>query len=130
MTQEEAFKQGKVPDPLPDGFLKGSAGKYQGGWQGKEFNRKDSTGINIFNAGGKKERKYPFKTYIGESLLVKGLKVLKIDYNLPENAFWVRWILDEIVETSSNHYLGKIHLRFLGIKFALGYFKLEKITSA
>ena len=67
----------------------------------------------------------PFKTYYGNGLRDKNLNVLVLDYDIPENPFWLRYIRDEIVQVAPNQYLGKLHLRVIGFAFTLGYFELE-----
>ncbi len=123
LTNQKLFLSGKVPDPNPNGFYKGSLDGPKTFWQGKKFDAASSTGINLI---GSKEV-YPFKTYVAKGLKDKNLDVLKIDYNIPENPFWIRLILDEIVQISPNNYLGKVHLKIIpGLPFTLGYFRLEK----
>lgn len=117
------FLQGTFPDPLPDGLYAGDIGK-KVSWQGKKFNSATSEGINVFE-GGKEQ--YPFATYKGSGLFEKNLEVLKIDYNIPSNPFWLKLILDEIVQVSPNQYLGKMSLQIIpGFPFSLGYFRLQK----
>ena len=125
---QQAFLAGKLPNPKPDGFYQGSTGFGETGWRGKKFNAESSTGINIFkDKKGNDIEKYPFKTYVGKGLFDENTIVLKIDYNIPENPFWIRWILDEIVEVSSNEYLGKAHVRIIpGFPFSILYFELKK----
>ncbi len=118
----QEFANGKVPSPLPNGFYKGSV-SFKTSWQGKKFNAKNSTGINLIND----QEKYPFKTYIGKGIADRNLDVLKIDYNIPQNPWYLRFILDEIVETSPGHYLGKVHIKlFPSLGLTLGFFRLEK----
>ncbi len=120
---QKIFLSGHVPNPKPDGAYKGSVGNIKTGWQGKKFDATSSSGINLIS--GKKQ--YPFKTYTEKGLADKNLDVFKIDYNVPQNPLWLRLILDEIVEVSPNHYLGKVHLKIIpGLPFSLGYFNLEK----
>ncbi|MGH9845679.1 MAG: hypothetical protein ACREEM_43780, partial [Blastocatellia bacterium] len=57
--------------------------------------------------------------------------VFKLDYDLPENPFWIRAILDEVVETTPREYLGKIHLKVLpGFWISIGYFGLRARTAS
>ncbi len=120
---QKVFLSGKIPNPLPDGFYKGSLRKLKTSWQGKKFDAKNSTGINLISG----KELYPFKTYIAKGLADKNLDVLKIDYDIPGNPFWLRFILDEIVETSPNHCLGKVHIKLIpGLPITLGFFQLEK----
>jgi len=117
------FTAGKVPDPLPDGFYAGSVDGLKTSWRGKKFNASSQSGINLFG----NEEQYPFKTYVSRGASDRGLQTLKIDYNVAGNALWLRPILDEMVETSPGHYLGKVQLRLLpGWPFTLGYFRLQK----
>lgn len=124
---EKRFLAGKVPSPLPSGIYKGSVTGIDVPWKGKSFNKEKQTGINVLEDNGKKIEKFPFKTYIGKGIMDKNLDVFKIDYNISQNPFWLRIILDEIVEVKKNTYLGKVHIVLpLGIIFSLGYFNLEK----
>ncbi len=117
------FPKGTFPSPLPDGFYKGTVQNLNTNWKGKIFDATNSSGINIF--GDKKV--YLFKTYKGKGLQDKNLDVLKIDYNLKENPFWLRFILDEIVQIAPGKYLGKVLLNLIpGLPFSLGYFWLER----
>lgn len=116
---QKLFLSGKVPNPLPSGLYKGSV-NFKTSWQGKKFDASKSMGINLISG----KEKYPFKTYVGKGL-ADNIDVLKIDYNIPQNPFWLRFILDEIVEISSGKYLGKVHINFFGLPFSLGYFRLE-----
>lgn len=121
------FIAGKVP-ASPDGLYKGTLPGYTTSWQGKKFMAKDSTGINLFDdgAGGKVE-KYPFKTSEGKGSRDSQLSVLKIDYNVSANTFWLWPVLDEVVEVSPGHLLGKFHLRIIpGFPFTIAFFELEK----
>jgi hypothetical protein len=127
-SNAKLFLAGSLPNPAPDGFYKGNVRGYSGAWQGKKFDASSLTGVNIYLKPDQiTEEHYPFSTYTGEGLRDKSIQVLKIDYAKANNPFWVKMILDEVVETEPGHYLGKIHLRLLpGISFAIGYFTLEK----
>lgn len=119
---QKVFLSGIFPSPLPEGFYKGSVQALNTSWKGKVFDASHSAGINLF--GDKKV--YPFKTYKGKGLQDTNLDVLKINYNIPENPFWIRLILDEIVEIEPGKYLGKVHLNLIPhLPLSLGYFKLE-----
>jgi len=120
---QKEFSKGSLPSPLPNGQYKGSTGNLNTPWKGKEFNASSSSGINLV----KDKKVLPFKTYFGKGLQNKNLDVLKIDYNIPQNPIWLRFILDEIVQVEKDKYLGKIHLRLLpGLSLSLGYFRLER----
>lgn len=126
-SNEQHFLKGKIPNELPDGFYKGHARGYTGPWQGKTFSRKTHTGANVFANDAKQITMYPFTTSVGTGLQDKHHQVIKIEYNNPQNSFWVRMILDEIVEIKPNVYLGKINVRLIPfLPFSIGYFTLEK----
>lgn len=117
------FQSGTLPEPLPDGFLKGNTFTGLGrDWRGKVFDRAKQTGINRFGDG----QRYAFRTYPAAGLRDQDVRVLSIDYNQPGNPLWLRFIVDEIVETSPGHYLGKVHLKVIpGLPFSLTYFELS-----
>ncbi len=126
-SNQRIFLSGKIPSPGPDGLYRGTA-EYTANWLGKKFDAKNNAGINLFRqTDGTTKEKYPFKTYTGKGIRDTGLDVIKIDYDMPGNPFWLRWILDEIVETAPNKYIGKLQLRIIpGFPFSLGYFFLEQ----
>jgi len=120
---QQQFTSGTVPALLPNGFHQGNPfsgiGKH---WQGKVFDANNGTGINKFDDG----ERFVFKIYPATGLRDKQ-QVLKIDYNQPGNPLWLRFIVDEIVQTSPGHYLGKVHVRVIpGIVFTLTYFELTQ----
>ncbi len=117
------FLAGTVPSPLPDGFYKGTVNGYSGAWKGKVFNKLEQKGLNRI---GDKDI-YPFKTYETSGLRDPKLQVLRIDYNIPQNPWWLRCVTDEIVQIGPGQYLGKIMIRWIfGSTFTVGYFHLEK----
>ncbi|MDF2459337.1 MAG: uncharacterized protein K0S79_1753 [Nitrospira sp.] len=125
--KQDAFLKGTFPSPLPVGLLKGSVDGLQVSWKGKKLNADTQTGINIFAGEAGEEERYPFKTYQAKGLRDPEVNVLRIDYELPGNPFWLRRITDEIVEVENGKYLGKVHLRILpGYPFTMGYFRLEQ----
>ncbi len=125
--EQAEFLKGTVPNPVFEEFYKGSTTFYHSSWLGKTFYSAKNTGDNRFSAGDKTENKYPFITYAGPGFQDAGLQTFKIDYKLPANQFWIRPILDEIVEVAPGKYLGKIHYRLIpGYPFTIGYFRLEK----
>jgi hypothetical protein len=74
-------------------------------------------------------RAYYFKTYVGKGEKDGDTDVFKLDYDMPENPFWIRAILDEVVEISPGRYLGKIHVKVLpGVYVSVGYFGLKEGT--
>ena len=136
-ANQEAFLKGTVPNPAPDGLYHGSVGRNVS-WLGKKFSAEGGsasggdafigTGINVFDDGdGVRSERYQFVTSIGKGVRDTEKDVLKIDYNITANPWWVRFIFDEIVQTAPNEYLGKLHARFIsGYPFTLGYFTLKK----
>lgn len=126
-SQNQAiFLAGKVPATL-DGFYKGTVTGFKTDWQGKKLDASHSSGINVFHKDGQDIENFPFKTYTGQGLQDKNLEVFKIDYDNSTNPWWVRRVVDELVETGPGQYLGKIHLKILpGLSFAVGYFRLSK----
>ncbi len=124
-SNQKIFSSGKVPKELPNGFYKGHVERIKVSWQGKKFDAKSGTGVNIFKNGDQLIEKYPFKIYKAEGLKDRMI-VLRIDYNLPQNPFWVRLVVDEVVETSPDNFLGKINLKLTGFSLTLGYFTLKK----
>lgn len=125
--KQDAFVKGAFPSPVPDGLLKGSIDGLQVSWKGKKMHAKDQTGINIFAGENSDEERYPFKTEHAKGLRDPDFDVLRIDYDLPDNPFWLRRITDEIVQVEKGKYLGKVHVRILpDYPFTMGYFRLEK----
>lgn len=117
---QQEFLKGTKPGEL-SGFYKGTA-SVKTTWKGKEFDSNSKTGINILGD----TKKYPFKIYTGKGLQ-DNVDVLKIDYNIKENPFWVRLILDELVEIAPNKYLGKAMIRVIpGFPFTVLFFSLSK----
>ena len=118
------FINGTVPKDLPDGFYKGLVGGRAVSWKGKKFDAARKTGINIL--GDDNHEAFPFVMYVGKGITDTHLDVIKIDYSSRANTWWLRFVLDEIVEVTPGEYLGKVHLRIIpGFPFTLGYFTLE-----
>ena len=145
----QKFIAGNLPENPPDGFYRGTAHIFfdrQTPWLGKSFVAPDNLGFNIISPKGaallkilmplyKKFRlnedgntdAFFFQTRIDPGLKDKEIKVIKLDYDAPENPFLVRIILDEIVETAPGEFLGKIHLKvFPRFYSTIGYFGLKK----
>jgi hypothetical protein len=146
----QTFVQGRVPNPLPQGFHPGKAHVLldkQVPWLGKSFERGQQLGFNIFTPLGAKilkiaspfypkfsvneegnTRAYYFKTWVGKGKKDTGVDVLKLDYAaMRENPLFIRIILDEVVEIAPERYLGKIHVKLLpGFFVTIGYFGLTE----
>lgn len=122
---DDIFAKGALPKGL-DGFYAGKVDGYNGSWRGKVFDAKTQTGINRFEISGQTIEHYSFDTYSGKGLQNRNTMALKIDYNRPGNPWWVKFVLDEVVEIEPGNYIGKIHLRIIpGLPFTVGYFKLS-----
>ena len=126
-VNQKKFLKGKIPAVLPDGFYTGWVIGYTGSWIGKSFHQKKATGMNVFLLEKQQIERFPFITSVNKGLRDKNLDVIKINYNLPQNSFFLRMILDEIVEVEKDTYLGKVHIiLFSVIPFTVGYFSLKK----
>ncbi len=118
-VRQAQFLGGKSFSRLPDGFWRGDTSLPKGSWLGKRFDRESGTGINVFRDG----ERIPFKMYESHGIWDPKLTVTRVDYNIPENPFWLRPALDEVVEIAPGKLLGKIHYRiFPGSSITLGYF--------
>lgn len=148
-SYQKGFLQGSTPARPPDGFYQGAAHvlfNKQTPWLGKSFDSANALGFNVFTPSGGKllgflmplykrfsrnsdgnTNAFYFKTRTEAALKDAPLKVIKLDYDSPENPFLIRIILDEIVEVAPEQYLGKIHLKVLpGFYSTIGYFGLKK----
>ncbi len=101
-------------------------------WKGKTFDAASSRGDNIFTRGSLRlarlfnpgyrgfrsdgtetYRAFAFRTYVAPGLEDADRRVLKIDYDLPENPkLTVRRVLDELVQVGDGTYLGKAHVKW------------------
>ncbi|HLD25908.1 MAG TPA: hypothetical protein VJC05_02615 [Candidatus Andersenbacteria bacterium] len=124
---QEKFVRGTADSASVDGDYIGNVPGLDVSWQGKTFNQAESSGINRFKEGDRVTTNYPFKTYVAKGLRDKDTDVIVLDYNQPGNPWWLRFIVDEMVSTAPNTYLGKVHIRALPrVVFTMGYFTLEK----
>src|SRR6185369_3768443 len=112
-ASQRAFLAGVKPSPAPEGLYSGTVPGHTVSWLGKKFNSASSTGINVFDDGKDaqgntiKGERYPFKTAFVKGSRDRKLDVVAIDYNTASNPFWLRLILDEIVQVTPGQYLGK-----------------------
>lgn len=84
-----------------------------------------------FNTIFKKNRVFGhFKVEPDTCKELESLKVIKLDYYVPENSFVLNRMIDRIrcIERR-NLYLGRYYLRIFGKHRFMGYFKLEKIQT-
>ncbi|MFN8492330.1 MAG: hypothetical protein U0350_32315 [Caldilineaceae bacterium] len=74
-------------------------------------------------------RAFSFRTWLGPGQVDPDVRVLKIDYNLPENPRpTIRRVLDEVVELAESFYLGKAHLCWWWGRWQMvGYFMLRAV---
>lgn len=123
---QKAFESGHVPNPLPDGFYKGTI-NLRTSWRGKTFDARAHTGENVFLLNDKLEYKYHFTTSVEKGIKDKKMDVLRLDYNVRGNHPLLRLVTDEIVEDTPGHYVGKAHV-FIppGIPFTVAFFELKK----
>lgn len=122
-TEYGEFAKSTLPSPAPEGQYSGKATVSSGSWQGKRFDSSESTGINRFTEGDR----YAFTTSIAKSLTDATQQVLRIDYNQPDNPWWLRLVTDEVVQTGPNQLLGKIQINVIPtLPFTVGYFRLSK----
>lgn len=123
LPESEVFAAGSPPDPSPNGFWAGTASVNQGSWQGKRFDAGSNSGMNVFTG----EDRYNFHSYAGMGLTDKNLQVLKIDYNQAGNPWWLKFIVDEVVQIDPGQMQGKIQLKLIpGLPVTLGYFNLRQ----
>lgn len=125
--RQQLFLSGKVPAEYPDGVYVGSTTFPQTLWKGKKFVKEYRSGINIIQQGEEEVEAYPFTLSVGKGNVDKEIETIKIDYDLPQNAFYIRRVVDEIVLVSPNHYLGKVSVRLIGqIFMPVTYFELDQ----
>ncbi len=146
---QEKFVAGSLPEPPRDGFYNGSAyllGNRPVPWLGKSFESDNNKGFNIFtpqgtsllkimtplyklfrkNADGNTDAYY-FATSTSQGFKDTQIETFKLDYASPENPFLIGIILDEIVQTGPQEYLGKVHMKvFPGYYATIGFFGLRK----
>ncbi|OGY32337.1 MAG: hypothetical protein A3C02_04320 [Candidatus Andersenbacteria bacterium RIFCSPHIGHO2_02_FULL_45_11] len=125
--RQAEFMKGVAGMSALDGDYKGVAHGYSGTWQGKTIFQSKKSGINRFLYGEKLEQKYPFALSFQKALRDADKDVIVLDYNQPGNPWWLKYIVDEMVEVGPQQYLGKVHVRITsGLVFTLGYFSLTK----
>ncbi len=112
--------------------LKGAAAKWVGRWAsssrfpwlGKSFQPRDSErGEGINRVVSDRVRLYRFETFIGRSR-AGDFDALQLDYDLPENPFFIRPIKDEIRQLRPGLHLGQAHLQLPKQTHLILYFAL------
>ncbi len=113
-------------------------------WRGKRFHAEAGLGDNRFadearplmrlcwplyrlarRADPGHFRAFTFSTRLAPSVLDPARIVLRLDYDLDENPrFWIRDVVDELVEVGQAEYLGEAQVRFGGAWRTAAYFAL------
>ncbi len=125
---QEVFLSGFLPSKALSGRYKGTILTSLGTttWVGKEISAKDKGGINIFQTATGTIKRYPFRLLEVSSVENSKKKIVRLDYGLPENPFWMRFVHDEMVETKPGIFLGKMFISVVRpLSFGVGFFQLE-----
>lgn len=122
---QELFVKGFQQSAMPFGEYQGSVDWIKTSWIGKKILTTER-GINLFrNRDGTVSDKYPFTMSLGKGSHDYETTVLKIDYNNSLNPWWVRPVLDELVQIAPGRYLGKMEYRIIPyFPFTVLYFEL------
>ncbi len=140
----KGYYKGELTKIIPGNIIEKSVElflKFWLPWKGKYFYKNYGDNLlpnvtEIFlrlpfgkNIIGKKEKNgfhaLPFKTYIAKGLK-DDKKVFRLDYNLSKNPKFIKTVIDELVQTGKNEYLGKAYLKEKNDYRLLGFFKLRK----
>lgn len=98
-----------VPRGPVAALLRGWASSARFPWRGKSFTPGDERGEGINRVVVDRLRLYRFATFIGRSR-AGAFDALQLDYDRPDNPFFIRPIRDEIRELSPGLYLGQAWL--------------------
>ncbi len=124
---QKRFVLGTIPGKPLDGFYSGTAPANNIQWRGKKFDASNMRGINVLQENSATVERYPFVTKYSSGARDHSTQVLAIDYNIPSNPWWLRPVLDEVVEVAPGQYLGKMHVRLIpGWPFTVLFFELKK----
>ncbi len=125
---QKEFVKGALP-VFENTFYTGSAPGYSGSWKGKMMHPEVMSGKNVFETDGKKTEKYPFQMYAAKSIQDNAVQVIRFEYNLSGNPFWVRSAFDEVVQVAEGKFLGKVYVQLIpGYPFLVSFFRMEKAT--
>lgn len=95
-------------------------------WRGKSFApRSESAGEGKNRVFSDRLRLFRFETFVGKSR-AGDFDAVQLDYDLPENPFFIRAIKDEIRELSPGLWLGQAWLRVSGGEHLGLYFGLTR----
>jgi hypothetical protein len=93
-------------------------------WRGKSFAPRDAErGEGINRVISDRLRLYRFETFVDRSRAGE-FDAVQLDYDLPENPFFIRPIKDEIREISPGLYLGQAYLKLRSRTHLVLYFAL------
>ncbi|MBF0101821.1 MAG: hypothetical protein HQK77_13030 [Desulfobacterales bacterium] len=96
-------------------------------WRGKFFqpiDSKNGEGINRIEFGIVKFRMFRFETQIIEPIVGPN-KVFSLNYDLPENPWFIRIIRDDVKRLRQGLYLGTANLQWKSDYYFILYFALE-----
>jgi hypothetical protein len=97
-------------------------------WRGKSFAPLDrASGRGINRVVSDRVRVFPFETFIGRSR-AGDFDALQLNYDLPENPFFIRAIKDELREISAGVYLGQAYWATRKRDHLVLYFALTSLS--
>lgn len=118
-AENKLFVSGHLPSQALTGEYNGNK-QSRSDWLGKRFEQ-GQKGINLFPSGDR----YPFTTTNTKSLR-SNQEVVRLNYDIKGNPWWLRQIVDEVVEVEPDRYQGKVFVRLGPLVFTLTYFQLSK----
>jgi hypothetical protein len=104
-------------------FLRAFASSKGFPWRGKSFTPDEHRGEGINRVLSDRFRLFRFETFIGKSR-AGDFDALQLDYDLPENPFFIRMIKDEIREIERGVWLGQAWLKTKKSETLVLYFGL------
>ncbi|MFQ6026390.1 MAG: hypothetical protein ACE5Q6_02620 [Dehalococcoidia bacterium] len=96
-------------------------------WRGKTFEtsgENEGRGINRFKIGPFRFLRYPCATRI-TAPLVGPTDAFRLDYDVPENPWFVRRLKDDVRKIDNGLFLGSFNIRFSGKVRLIAYFLLQ-----
>ena len=118
-----------LPGPLA-GWVRRWASSSLFPWRGKTFRpENDLRGRGINRVVSDRFELYPFVTFVGKSH-AGDFDALHLDYDLPENPFFIRPIRDEIRELAPGLWLGQAYLELASGTHLVLYFGLTGEASS
>jgi hypothetical protein len=96
-------------------------------WRGKSFQPRDEQhGDGINRVVSDRFHLYRFETFVGPSR-AGNFDAVQLDYDNPDNPFFIRPIKDEIRQLSPGLYLGQAYLQLSGSPRLVLYFGLTSV---